>query len=133
MTSRKFRSSILIAGTFVFSSHMTATAWAQAQGVPYDSTAGLLEVILSKVDSGEIVGMLGVILIFGTGMIATSLFGLAAIIKAVRGEHPDVAELFGRVEQIEARLDAIAPAKGEVGRLPESAPETGAVAGRGVA
>lgn len=68
--------------------------------------------LVQKIDSDDLKGLIIMALVFGSGLIAAALFGLAAIVKAVRGNSPEVEELNDRLNAIEGKLDILAKHSG---------------------
>lgn len=74
------------------------------------SGVGAVDSILSRFDDeGQLIGLWAVTLIFGAGIIGVSLFGLAALVRAFRGDSLELDELNDRLAAIESKLDSLLP------------------------
>lgn len=62
--------------------------------------------------SDDLIGLAAVVLIFGGLTIVGALFGLAAIVRAVRGDSVAMDELNERLASIESKLESLAPRSG---------------------
>lgn len=61
--------------------------------------------MLQSVRGQEVIGLVTIVLVFGTGILSVLLFGTAQIIRALRGSpRHQVEELHGRLDRIEQAI-----------------------------
>lgn len=72
------------------------------QGAPAGDANGFFEAVRS-LDTGK----LAIVLIFGSGIIATLGYAIAGIIRAFSGSPDDSEELIARVDELEERIEKL--------------------------
>jgi hypothetical protein len=72
------------------------------QGAPVSDASGLAEAFRS-LDTGK----LAIILIFGSGIIATLGYSIAGIVRAFNGSPDDSEDLAARIDALEERVEKL--------------------------
>ena len=64
--------------------------------------------LIQNLTGDDLIALVAVMLIFGTGLLSVALFGGAQVIRAIRGaSRVQVEELLGRLDRIEEKISVI--------------------------